>query len=82
MILIDVCIPAVDTSFDFLLDENIPIGQIIVEVSEMIAKKVGESRPENIEKLMLCSMDKQIILEREKTLYSCGITDGSSLMLV
>lgn len=82
MILVDVCIPAVDANYDFMLDENTPISQVLVEISEMIAKKVGESCPQDIDKFMLCSMDKQEILEKEKTLFGCGVTDGTSLILV
>lgn len=82
MILVDVCIPAVDCSYDFMLDENVEINQIIVEISEMIAKKMGENRPQRVEELALCSIDKQAILEKNETLYTCGITDGSSLILV
>lgn len=82
MILVDICIPAIDSKYDFLLDENTPISQILVEISEMIVKKMGEKRPENIKNLMLCSMDTHKILEKNKTLYNCGIADGSRLILV
>ena len=82
MILVDICIPAIDSSFDFMLEENVPVSQVIMEISEMLAKKMGEKRPPNIENFMLCSMDTQKILEKEKTLYGNGIEDGSSLILV
>ena len=82
MILVDICIPAIDSTYDFMLDENVEIKQILVEISGMISKKMGETRIENIENLMLCSIEHQKILEKNKTLHSCGVVDGSSLILV
>lgn len=82
MILVDICIPTIDSNYDFMLDENVPISQVLVEISEMVAKKMGEKRPADIKNLMLCSVDNGEILEKNKTLYNCGIVDGSSLILV
>ena len=48
MILTDIYIPAVDASYDFMLDENVPTIQVMEELSEMISKKVKEKKPEQI----------------------------------
>lgn len=82
MILVDIYIPSIDDSYDFSLDENVPIEQIIVEISEMISKKVKGKSPENRADFMMCSMDKNKILDRNQSLYEAGIRDGNRLMIV
>ncbi len=82
MILTDVYIPSIDDSYDFMLDENVPVEQIITEISEMVSKKVQGRMPENGTGFMMCSMDKNEILDRNQTLHGNGIRDGSRLMLV
>ena len=82
MILVDIYIPSIDDSYDFMLDENVPVEQIIIELSEMISKKVKGDVPENMGEFMMCSMDQNEILDRNLSLYAGGIRDGSRLMLV
>lgn len=82
MILTDIYIPAVDETYDFMLDENVPVIQIMEEVSEMISKKVKEKKPEKITDFIMYSMDTQRILEQSLSLYANGIHDGSRLIFV
>lgn len=82
MILVDVYIPAVDASFDFALDENIHIEKVIIEIMEMISKKMKGSSEKCIEDFFLYSIDKEEKLEKLSTLYASGVIDGSRLMLV
>ena len=82
MILVDVYIPSIDDSYDFMLDENVPIEQIIVEISEMILKKVKGKSPENRDDFMMCFMDQNKILDRNQSLYEAGVRDGNRLMMV
>lgn len=82
MILADVYVPSIDGSYDFMLDENAPIEQIITEISEMLSKKV-QGKPIGAESsFMLCSMEQKEVLDKNRTLYASGIRDGSRLMLV
>lgn len=82
MILVDVYIPSVDDSYDFMLDENVPVEQLITEISEMVSKKVQGKMLAGGTEFMMCSMDKNEVLDRNQTLYVSGIRDGSRLMLV
>lgn len=82
MILLDIYIPSVDSSYDFMLDENVPVGQVIGEVSEMVSKKVNGKPLGQREGFMMCSMAQRRTLDKNQTLYSNGIRDGSRLMLV
>lgn len=82
MILTDIYIPAVDDSYDFLLDETVPVIQLMEEISEMISKKVREKKPEQITDFVLYSMDTDTLLEQGVSLHANGIHDGSRLILV
>ena len=71
-----------DDSYDFMLDENVPVERIITEISEMVSRKVKSPVPQNGQDFMMCSMDREEALYREETLHENGIRDGSRLMLV
>lgn len=82
MILVDVYIPAVDDNYDFMLDENALVEKVILEITEMIAKKMKSGKIKNLEEFFLYSMDEKSALDKSKTLHVCGVKDGSRLMLV
>jgi len=82
MILTDVYIPAVDSNFDFLLDENVPAIQVMEEISEMISKNVKEAKPARIADFVLYSMDSDTLLDPDASLYANGVRDGSRLVFV
>ncbi len=82
MIMADIYIPALDADYDFLLDENVPVIQVMEEISEMIAKKVKETKPERITDFVLYSMDTGTLLDHSLSLYANGVHDGSRLIFV
>lgn len=82
MILVEVYVPAVDDNFDFELDENVPIYQIVGELCEMLGKKMKSSIVSGTNGFMLCAMEQNEILPNERTLYQCKVKDGSRLLLV
>lgn len=82
VILVDITIPALDNTFDFMLDENTPVDKIIMEVIEMISKQTHSGKVSDTEEFMLCDYKRGQRLESHQTLYQAGIEDGSSLLLV
>lgn len=82
MILVDIYIAAAESNFDFLLDENVPVAQIMTEISEMVSKKVMGSRMAQTDEFLLCSMDTKKILNPSLSLYMNHIQDGSKLLFV
>lgn len=82
MILTDIYIPAVDGNYDFMLDENVPVVQVMEEISEMISKKVKEKRPGQISDFVLYSRDSDTILDQNLSLFANGVHDGSRLIFV
>ncbi len=82
MIMVDVYVPAMDREYDFRLNQDVEICRIIEEISEMIAGKEHSEIVGNREELMLCDRRNGRILDRNKTLSTCQIQTGSSLLLV
>lgn len=82
MILVDIYVPAVDQSFDFMLDENADLSAVVLEVTEMIAKKTGSERPEDPGAFAFYDPEREHPLSDEKSLYESGIRDGDRLILV
>lgn len=82
MILVEIYVAAFNEKYDFELDENAEINQIIGEICEMLSKKTKEPIPAVIRNFMLCSMDNKEVLAGEKTLYQSHIRDGNCLILV
>lgn len=82
MILVDIYIPSLDRTYDFQVDETVPTGTLIVELTEMIRNKSRFGNAASTEEFMLCSMEQERILQKADSLQSCGIRNGSRLMLV
>lgn len=82
MILVDIYSPAVDQTFDFMLDENADFASVMLEVTEMIAKKTGSEKPGSARDYALYNADKEQPLSEGKTLFESGIRDGDRLILV
>lgn len=88
MILVDIYIPAVDGTYDFMLDENTEIEKIMLEIFEMISKKMQGGNREELDKFLLYNMNPDIqmdqdrMLKKHRTLSASGIRDGSRLMFV
>lgn len=82
MILVDIRIPALDNTFDFMLDENTPVDKIIMEVIEMISKQTHSGKINHTEEFMLYDCKRKRRLQPNQTLHQTGIEDGCSLLLV
>lgn len=82
MILVDVYVPSLDDTFDFMLDENTEIDKVILEISEMIKKKVNSKSEIIAREFMLCWLDNKCVLDRKRTLQNSGVIDGCKLMLI
>ena len=82
MVLVDVYIPSVDETYDFMLEETAETEKIMLEIYEMVAKRMNSSTAEGIENFLLYHMTTGKLLERGRTLAESGVKDGSKLMLV
>lgn len=82
MILVDIYIPSLDKTYDFQVDENVPVDNLIIEIAEMIGNETKSEKRQTDPSFLLCSMEQEKILEKSVPLKSCGIKNGSKLMLV
>ncbi len=82
MILVDIYVPSIGNTYDFQLDEEVPVGNVIEEISEMIGQKEHCRIVGDMTKLMLCVQKDRQILHRDDTLAQCHIVTGDSLLLV
>lgn len=82
MILVEIVVPSVDTTYDFQLDEDATVYNIIGEISELISQKEHCNVVGNYDNLMLCSLKNHQILSINNTLRECGVQTGDSLELV
>lgn len=82
MILVEIYVAVLDQSYDFMLDENEKISQILAEIEEMLIKKMKSQNDKQTTSFMLCSMDRKEILSEDSTLFYCKIKNGSKLLLV
>ena len=55
MILVDIYVPSIGNTYDFQLDEEVPVGNVIEEISEMIGQKEHCRIVGDMTKLMLCA---------------------------
>jgi hypothetical protein len=82
MIMVDIYMPALDQSYDFMLDENAVLSNIVLEVSEMIAKTTKSRLTDENNGFVLYHPEKGAPLSESRTLYESGVRDGDRLILV
>ena len=82
MIMADVYVPSIGRQYDFSLDEQAQISQLIPEIAEVICQKENCTLGGNPDELLLCLMDSRQILSSDHCLSSYGIGNGCSLLQV
>ena len=82
MILTDIYVSALDKTYDFRVDETVPIYIVIAELVEIINREIRNEEKIDSESFDLCSYEFQGILPRDKTLGECHIRNGSKLFMI
>ena len=82
MILVDIYVPVIDDTYDFRLDENAPVGEVMESVEDIISKKMKNSSDGKRNLFTLYSAEQQRALDKTLSLYANGIRDGGHLMLI
>ena len=82
MIILDVYVPAVDKTYNFSLNEDVDIGTIVAEITEMIEQREKMKYAGNIADLNLFSSKSENALPKKNSLSDCYITSGSRLILI
>ncbi len=81
MILVDIYVPSTNQQYDFKLDENAYIADILEEIGEMMFAG-EEGKKDEIDRLLLCDYEKQRILPLNQTLKQNNVSSGSRLVLL
>lgn len=82
MILVDIEVPANGQRYDFRLDENAYIAELIEEIGAMLIPGLEENEMEKIRDMLLCDYGSRRILPLDRTLKQCGIGSGYRLVLL
>lgn len=82
MILINVAFAETDQEYDFKVDEQIPIEQVVEEMVTMIAEKEHYKVSKEPGLFLLCNPKTANIFSPMTTLSMNGVTSGMTLMLV
>lgn len=81
MILVDIYVPAVNRQYDFKLDENAYIADILEEVGEMMLA-TEENGKAGIADLLFCNYESRQVLPLNLSMKQCGIGNGAKLVLL
>lgn len=81
MILVDVQALQLGAVYDFELEEEKRVEEILSDVLALIGKREKKKAQENAE-FYLYAMNKERILSKELTLKEQGIIDGERLVLI
>lgn len=81
MVLVNVYVPVIDQQFEFNLDEDTRISNLLVEMGEMLKQMQMEEDTEQLGNLLLSDLNQRRILAGDQTLSAYGITNGAKLIL-
>ncbi len=82
MIIVDIEVPMLGRSFDFQIDENIPLNEVKEEITEMICRKEQCELKGDRGRLLLWDARTGRRLIREYSAEENGLVTGSRIILV
>lgn len=81
MITVDVYVPYLGSTYDFNLDESVPISSLIIEIASLICLKERWPMPAFPNNLVLFSITQMHMLANTSSLYQEKIKAGQHLVL-
>lgn len=82
MIIVNVSVPALETVYNFSLEETAKISDLVEEMVELIAQKEHVAFSGDPGELVLCSVESGEQCDKEHCLADYGIAGGVELILV
>ena len=82
MILVEIVAPSTDGSYEFKLNEDIPVGVLLEEICAVVSEKEQCPLSDKKDNLILFNYQKKTELSPNLTLYESGITTGDRLVLL
>lgn len=82
MIIVEIKVPALDKTYDFQLEENVPLKDVGREIGEIICRKEQLSLEGDVNNLLMWNAKEKRQLELDKTAYENGLRTGDCILLV
>ncbi len=82
MIIVEIKVPALDKTYDFQLEENVPLGDVRREIGEIICRKEQLSLKGDVNNLFMWDANEKRQLALEETAYENGLKTGDCILLV
>ncbi|MBQ9065526.1 MAG: hypothetical protein IJ123_08775 [Blautia sp.] len=79
---LDVYVPSLDHSYEFEVDEDCTIKEMIREMADILWKECGSAGKPDPEGFMLFVTGDEIVLPFNYTVLECGLTDGKRLIML
>ena len=81
MVLVEIYVACLDKIYDFRLDKNVRIEQIIDEIITVVSQKEDVSISLSKEHMTLSIVDKETIVNKQLTLSDYNVVEGMKLIL-
>lgn len=81
MIIVTVDVPMMEVSYDFQIDEDVPLGIVRNELADMIARNSQCGIDGRTTELMIWDKRRSVLLDMERTGYENGLETGSELVM-
>lgn len=82
MIIVDIYVPSLDRTYNFSLDEESKICELIDEISELICKKEHSELDGDKNRFIMGSVDRKLCFNPGCCLREYSIKNGDKLILV
>lgn len=81
MIIVEIYVPYLDKKYEFKLNEDVAVSDVIDDICSVISEKEQISVAKGKDKMMLFNTDRGSVLSCEKSLYESNISNGDKLIL-
>ena len=82
MVIVDIFVPSLDKTYNFMLDESSKVELLMVEIIEMIDNREGLTSSYAEGNFALCDRVKEIVLDPTTKLGEQGLETSANLALV
>ncbi len=82
MIIVEIYVPVTDGTYEFKLNEDVPVGVLLEELCAVVSEKEQCPVSDIKDKMMLFNYRKKSALSNNMTLFESGISTGDRLVLL
>lgn len=82
MVILEIDVPIIQKTYDFMIDENTLVSSVIEEIAELICQKEGFSSERKASEFSLFSCTDEKMLQCDKTIAENSVKTGNKLIFV